>query len=132
MLDIVSNIRNNITMKQKVNKKLMFNRRVFELHADVCKTLANPKRLEILYALMEGELSVGELVERLNLPKANISQHLAILRQRRVVLSRREGLNIYYRISNPKIMHACRLMREVLMKQIEEGKRLFGMVGKGT
>lgn len=121
-----------MTMKQNVDKESALNRRVFELHADVCKTLANPKRLEILYALMEGELSVGELVERLNLPKANISQHLAVLRQRGVVLSRREGLNIYYRISNPKIIHACKLMREVLMGQIEEGQRLFDIVKKET
>ena len=93
------------------------------MHAEVCKTLANPKRLEIIYALKEGELSVGELVKRLGISKANISQHLAILRQRRVLVSRREGVNIYYRISNPKIVKACALMREVLTEQLmEEGR----------
>ena len=98
-------------------------KQVFNMHAEVCKTLANPKRLEIIYALKEGELSVGELVKRLGISKANISQHLAILRQRRVLVSRREGVNIYYRISNPKIVKACALMREVLTEQlIEEGK----------
>jgi len=111
-LDIVAIFRNNATMKQ-----------VFNMHAEVCKTLANPKRLEIIYALKEGELSVGELVKRLGISKANISQHLAILRQRRVLVSRREGVNIYYRISNPKIVKACALMREVLTEQLmEEGK----------
>ncbi len=50
---------------------------IFELHAEVCKTLANPKRLESIYALKDGELSAGEIVERLKLPKANVSQHLA-------------------------------------------------------
>ena len=69
-------------------------KQVFNMHAEVCKTLANPKRLEIIYALKEGELSVGELVKRLGISKANISQHLAILRQRRVLVSRREGGNI--------------------------------------
>ena len=98
-------------------------KQVFNMHAEVCKTLANPKRLEIIYALKEGELSVGELVKRLGISKANISQHLAILRQRRVLVSRREGVNIYYRISNPKIVKACALMREVLTEQLmEEGK----------
>lgn len=119
-------------MKHKDYKESVINRRVFELHADVCKTLANPKRLEILYALMEGELPVGELVKRLSLPKANISQHLAVLRQRGVVISRREGLNIYYRISNPKIIQACRLMREVLIGQIEESQRLLDLVKNKT
>ena len=98
-------------------------KQVFNMHAEVCKTLANPKRLEIIYALKEGELSVGELVKRLGISKANISQHLAILRQRRVLVSRREGVNIYYRISNPKIVKACALMREVLTEQLmEEGR----------
>lgn len=94
------------------------------MHAEVCKTLANPKRLEIIYALKEGELSVGELVKRLGIPKANVSQHLSVLRQRRVVAARREGVNIYYRISSPKIIKACALMREVLMEQLSEGGRL--------
>ena len=112
-LDIVAIFRNNATMKQ-----------IFNMHAEVCKTLANPKRLEIIYALKEGELSVGELVKRLGISKANISQHLAILRQQRVVVSRREGVNIYYRISNPKIVKACALMREVLMEQLTKEGRL--------
>lgn len=98
-------------------------KQIFNMHAEVCKTLANPKRLEIIYALKEGELSVGELVKRLGIPKANVSQHLSVLRQRRVVTARREGVNIYYRISNPKIVQACALMREVLTEQLmEEGR----------
>jgi ArsR family transcriptional regulator len=99
-------------------------KQLFNLHAEVCKTLANPKRLEIIYALKEGELSVGELVKRLGIPKANVSQHLSMLRQRKVVACRREGVNIYYRISNPKIVAACGLMRDVLMEQLKEGGRL--------
>ena len=112
-LDIVSKIRNNETMKKEI----------FELHAEVCKTLANPKRLEILYALKGGELSVGEIVEKLGITKANVSQHLALLRQARVVSTRRDGVNIFYRISNPKIVQACGLMRDVLMEQLAEGSK---------
>jgi len=101
------------------------------MHAEICKTLANPKRLEIIYALKEGELSAGELVKRLNIPKANVSQHLAILRQRRVVVSRRDGVNIYYNIANPKIVQACALMREMLMEQIKEDNRLVSKAKAG-
>ncbi|MBI5827403.1 MAG: winged helix-turn-helix transcriptional regulator [Deltaproteobacteria bacterium] len=97
---------------------------VFELQAEICKTLANPKRLEIISILKDGELSAGDLVERLGITKANVSQHLAVLRQRRVVTARRAGVNIYYRINNPKIVEACSLMNAVLMEQIEETKRL--------
>ncbi len=99
-------------------------KQLFSLHAEVCKTLANPKRLEIIYALKDGELSVSELVKKLGIPKANISQHLAILRQRRVVSYRRAGVNIYYRIASPKIVKACGLMREVLMEQLNEAGRI--------
>lgn len=97
---------------------------IFELQAEICKTMANPKRLEIISALEEGELSAGDLVERLGITKANVSQHLAVLRQRRVVAARRVGVHIYYRINNPKILEACALMRAVLMEQIEETNRL--------
>jgi len=106
-------------------------KQVFNLHAEICKTLANPKRLEIIYALKEGELSAGELVKRLGIPKANVSQHLAILRQRRVVVSRRDGVNIYYNIANPKIVQACALMREMLMEQIKEDNRLVSKAKAG-
>ena len=106
-------------------------KQVFNLQAEICKTLANPKRLEIIYALKEGELSAGELVKRLGIPKANVSQHLAILRQRRVVVSRRDGVNIYYSIANPKIVQACALMREMLMEQIKEDGRLVSKAKAG-
>ena len=96
---------------------------LFVLHAEICKTLANPKRLEILNALQGGELSVAELVRRLRLPKANVSQHLAVLRSRGVVGARREGLNVYYRVANRKIIRACNLMREVLMEYLDESAR---------
>lgn len=115
--DIVAIFCNNARVK----------RQIFELHALVCKTLANPKRLEILYALKEGELSAGELVKRLGITKANVSQHLALLRHARVVTARREGVNIFYKISNPKIIQACGLMREVLMEQLTEGGKLVRM-----
>ncbi len=97
---------------------------VFELQAEICKTLANPKRLEIIAALKDGELSVGDLVGRLGITKANVSQHLSILRQRKIVISRREGVNIFYRINNPKIIDACALMKAVLMEQLEDTQRM--------
>ena len=98
---------------------------IFRLQAEVCKTLTNPKRLEIIHLLKDGEKSVGELTESLGLPKANVSQHLAALRTRGVVVARREGVNIYYRIANPKIVQACSLMREAMLEMLEERRRLF-------
>ena len=98
---------------------------LFELQAEVCKTLASPKRLEIINALKEGEKTVGELVEILGVPKANVSQHLAVMRHKGILNSRRDGVNIYYRIANPKVVQACGLMREVLTEQMQEKSRLI-------
>ena len=94
--------------------------KIFELHADVCKVFSNAKRLEILNTLREKEMTASELIEKIGLSKANLSQHMSVLKSKGVVVSRREGVNIYYRISNPKIIQACDLMREVLLEQLKE------------
>lgn len=105
--------------------------RMFQMHAEVCKSMANPTRLKIINLLGEGEKSVEELRKRLKLPKANLSQHLSILRQRRIVASRREGLNVYYKCANQKMLKACEILREVLMEQLAEGGRLGTWINKG-
>ena len=87
--------------------------------------MANPTRLKILSALQKGERSVHVLAKRLSLRKANLSQHLAVLRQRGIVSTRREGLNIYYKCANPKMLKACEILREVLLEQLAEGGRLM-------
>jgi DNA-binding transcriptional ArsR family regulator len=71
---------------------------IHTLHASACQTLA-PTRLKILNALRGREIAVAELARRVGTNLPNLSQHLAILRHRRVVLTRREGVTIYYRTS---------------------------------
>src|SRR3990170_3997668 len=93
-------------------------KRIFQLHAELCKTLANPIRLEILSLLRDGKKSVSELAVLTGVRQATVSQHLAVLRQRGVVSTRREGINVYYDVANPKITRACDLMREVLFEHI--------------
>ncbi|MEW5941036.1 MAG: metalloregulator ArsR/SmtB family transcription factor [Chloroflexota bacterium] len=97
----------------------MADRQLYELHASICQTLSNPKRLEIIDRLRNGELSVGELAEALEISQANLSQHLSLMRQKGIVTSRREGLNVYYSLSNTKIIKACDLMRQVLLEHFE-------------
>lgn len=105
-------------------------RTLFELQAEVCKTLASSKRLEIINALKDGEKTVGELVEILGVPKANVSQHLAVMRHKGILKSRRKGVNIYYRISNHKVIEACTLMREVLTEEMRERSELIELVSQ--
>jgi ArsR family transcriptional regulator len=93
-------------------------KRIFQLHAEICKTLSNPIRLEILSMLRDGKKSVNEIAALTRVRQATISQHLAVLRQRGVVSTRREGINVYYDVANPKITKACDLMREVLFEHI--------------
>jgi ArsR family transcriptional regulator len=97
---------------------------LYELHASICQTLANPKRLEVIDRLRGGEKSVTELAEAMKISQANLSQHLAVMRQKGIVTTRREGLNVYYRLSNPKIIKACDLMRQVLLEHLEAGAEL--------
>ncbi|NIT03884.1 metalloregulator ArsR/SmtB family transcription factor [Candidatus Saccharibacteria bacterium] len=94
-------------------------RTIFEYQAEVCKTLANPKRLEIIHALKGGEKSVSELVEILGIPKANVSQHLTVMKHKGVLNSRKDGVNVFYSIASPKVVKACTLMKEVLAEQMQ-------------
>lgn len=100
-------------------------KKIYELHAEICKTLANAKRLEILSALRDQEMTVSELIERVGALKANVSQHLAVMRQKGILATRRDGVNIYYRIANPKVIQAFDIMREVLFEQLQENERLM-------
>ncbi len=102
----------------------MVNPRLYELHAGICQTLANPKRLEVIDRLRDGEKSVTELAEAMKISQANLSQHLSVMRQKGIVATRREGLNVYYRLGNSKITKACDLMRQVLLEHLEAGAEL--------
>lgn len=98
-------------------KTLLTDKTIIEMQAEICKTLTNPKRIEILNALKNGEKTVTELVAALGASKANVSQHLALMRLKGILATRREGVNIYYRVANPKVIAACALMKEVLYEQ---------------
>jgi ArsR family transcriptional regulator len=101
---------------------------IYELQAEICKILASPKRIEIITALKEGEKTVSEIIESLGIPKANVSQHLALMRLKGILKSRREGNNIYYSIANPKVVQACGLMREVLSDLLSERGKMASLM----
>ena len=105
-------------------KEFSASRRIYQLHAELCKTLSSPTRLEILSLLRDGEKSVTELAALTCVRQAAISQHLAVLRQMRVVSNRKEGANIFYKIANPKMIKACDIIREVLFEQMAEMEKL--------
>ncbi|SRR6266511_824781 len=102
--------------------------RLFELHAEVCKTLSNPVRLRIINELQDGEMTVGGLAKKLGIRQAHLSQQLSVLRQRGVVTARKDGVNVYYSISNPKIVKACSLIREVLLEQLQKDQSIVAEI----
>ena len=107
-------------------KPILTDRSIFEMQAEICKTLTNPKRIEILNILKNEERTVTELVNALGASKANVSQHLAVMRHKGILTTRRDGVNIFYRVANPKVIDACALMKEVLFEQHMSKKKAVG------
>jgi len=101
-------------------------KRIFDLHARVCKTLSHPKRLEIVDLLRnDKELGVTEIAKKLDVTKANASQHLAVMRQQNIVKTRREGVAALYSLANPKILIAYDALRKALKEQLEINGKLL-------
>ena len=94
------------------------------VHAEMCKVFSNPTRLEILNLLRDKELSVTELIEKTKFSQANISQHLSIMKSKGIVASNRKGKNIYYKLTNPKIIKAFDIIREVLAEKLKENGKI--------
>jgi ArsR family transcriptional regulator len=102
--------------------------------------LANHWRLRIVEALGEGESTVGALAERLGISMSNLSQHLALMRDKGVVEARKSGGYVHYRLTSQKTLAAWRLMREVLMERFalagalsaSQGRQSGGEASEGT
>jgi DNA-binding transcriptional ArsR family regulator len=91
---------------------------IYELQAEVLKTLANPRRLEMAHLLADEPMTVGRLADRLGLAQPNVSQHLALMRGAGVVAAEREGREIHYRLADPDFISACGLMRAALQRRL--------------
>jgi ArsR family transcriptional regulator len=88
------------------------------LQAEVLRTLASPRRLEILHRLAMGPREVGRLADELGLSQPNVSQHLAVMRASGIVDADRDGREVRYRLADPDVMEACALMRRVLERRL--------------
>ncbi len=88
------------------------------LQAEVLKTLASPRRLEILHALAHGPIEVGRLAQLIGASQPNVSQHLSVLRNAGLVEAEREGREVRYRLADADVMVACALMRSVLERRL--------------
>ena len=94
--------------------------------ANYLKALAHPLRLEILEYLKDGEQFVGDIVSTIGIGQSNVSRHLAALKQANILVSRQEGSNVYYAVSDDRIFRVLRLVDAILKSTLKERASLFG------
>lgn len=96
---------------------------IFERHSAFCTIFTAPIRLRIMWLLKDGEQTVSYLAEKLDTSMANVSQHLRVLRDQGALYTRKDGKQVYYRISNPKILKGAGLIRQALIENLKaEGR----------
>lgn len=84
-----------------------------DFKAEFFKALAHPLRISILDGLRDGELTVNEISQRFDVEQANASQQLAVLRNRNIVIARKEGSNVYYSVSDKTIFKLLDAAKEI-------------------
>ena len=105
---------------EKTRHPVDISRELYRCHAEMCKVFSHPTRLQILNALREREMSVSDMAARLQVTIGNLSQHLNMMKQRRVLVSRKEGNIVFYQLANPKMLRAFDLIREILSEQMQQ------------
>ena len=93
--------------------------------ADIFQALAHPTRIAIIELLQNGELSAGELMEKLGMEQANVSQHLSVLRAKLIVANRKSGNQVFYSVRDPIITEVLALMRRYFQRHLKETQGLL-------
>ncbi|MCS7145761.1 MAG: metalloregulator ArsR/SmtB family transcription factor [Aigarchaeota archaeon] len=91
-----------------------------ELISDFFTIFTNPKRIQILQLLREGELTVSEIAEKTGLSQPTVSQHLKVMRDKHIITSRRRGNKCYYAVEDGRIYQVCDIIKGIISKRIEE------------
>ena len=103
----------------------MKDKTIYTLHSNICKALASPIRIEIIDILNDKEMTFGEIQEITGVLKSNLSQHLSLMVSSGILTHRKEGINMYFRLSTEKIAIACRMMRDVLIENLKKNHELI-------
>ena len=98
---------------------------IFELQAEMLSALSNPKRLMILKVLGKGEKTVGEIAVQVGIELTNVSQHLRIMKAHGIVISRRDGQTVYYKLGAPIFAKCCELVRQAIVENLEKKSALI-------
>ena len=111
------------TMK-KSGKQSDAENEILERQVLICKSFANTTRLHMLDLLGKRDWSSAEIQKELGISKANLSQHVAILRSAGVVVRRRQGKQVYFSLAMPEVKKACQIIQHVLRAQVRNGQKL--------
>ena len=116
--------RDNLLTIKNGRKQSAVESEILERQVLICKSFANTTRLHILDLLGKREWSAAEIQQELGISKANLSQHVMVLRSAGVVVRRREGKQVYYSLAMPEVKQACQIIQHVLRAQVRHGQRL--------
>jgi ArsR family transcriptional regulator len=96
-----------------------------QFKANIFQALAHPTRIAIVEVLRDGELPAGAIIERLGLEQANASQHFSILRAKQIVISRKEGNQVFYSVRDPLLIEVLDVMRRYFQAHVEEAMSML-------
>jgi len=101
---------------------------IYELHADVCKALAHPLRIQVIDILQDKEFCFTDILDITGGLKSNLSQHLTVMTSKGILKVRRQGQCNYYSLTSEKVAQACQFMREVLIENLTRKKELLATI----
>jgi ArsR family transcriptional regulator len=102
--------------------------KIFQMQCEICKALAHPVRMAIVDCLKDKETAAAALIEGLEISKVNLSKHVALLMHAGIVESRRDGRQLFYRLTDPEIQQACAIMSAVLYRRLKRGEKLASAI----
>ncbi|MGH2834631.1 MAG: ArsR/SmtB family transcription factor [Solirubrobacteraceae bacterium] len=101
-------------------------RAVYQIKAEFFRILGHPVRVRILELLRDGERTVGDLQDQLQLDSSGTSQHLGALRKQGILDSRRDGTSVYYSVRDPRIFQLLEVARQILNTNLTESQAILG------
>lgn len=99
--------------------------------AEIFKVLAHPTRIHIIETLRDGELSVGTILEHVEVEPTNLSQHLSVLRLRHLVVTRKDGNQVFYSLRDPLLSDALDVMRKYFQRHFEDSIQILQQMERG-
>ena len=111
-----------------VNIRTMDSKYIYRLHAEVCKALGHPTRIEVVEVLSKSELCFSDILEQVGGLKSTLSQNLSVMVDAGILKVRKESRCNYYSLTSNKVYKACQLMRELLIKNLERQNTVLSKI----